>query len=103
VSLVGLADIGIWEDLYWADPSSLEFLSLLIEQIPITKLLLVLTLRPKFTPPWKLCLHISQLVLNRPGQKLVKAMIERMGASKALSAEVIEQRSTPRPLEYRCL
>ena len=34
------ATVSVWEDLHWADPSSLEFLSLLIEQIPTTKLLL---------------------------------------------------------------
>ena len=63
------ATVSVWEDLHWADPSSLEFLSLLIEQIPTTKLLLVLTFRPEFTPPWKPRSHISQLVLNRLGQE----------------------------------
>ena len=63
------ATVSVWEDLHWADPSSLEFLTLLIEQIPTTKLLLVLTFRPEFTPPWKPRSHISQLVLNRLGQE----------------------------------
>ena len=85
------ATVSVWEDLHWADPSSLEFLSLLIEQIPTTKLLLVLTFRPEFTPPWKPRSHISQLVLNRLGKKQVEAMIEKVAAGKALSAEVIEQ------------
>src|SRR5439155_12207355 len=58
------ATVSVWEDVHWADPSSLEFLSLLIEQIPTTKLLLVLTFRPEFTPPWKPRSHVSQLVLN---------------------------------------
>jgi predicted ATPase len=34
------ATVSVWEDVHWADPSSLEFLSLLIEQIPTTNLLL---------------------------------------------------------------
>ncbi len=85
------ATVSAWEDLHWADPSSLEFLSLLIEQIPTTKLLLVLTFRPEFTPPWKPRSHISQLVLNRLGKKQVEAMIEKVAASKALAADVIEQ------------
>ena len=76
---------------HWADPSSLEFLSLLVEQIPTTKLLLVLTFRPEFTPPWKPRSHISQLVLNRLGKKQVEAMIEKVAESKNLSADVIEQ------------
>ena len=85
------ATVSVWEDLHWADPSSLEFLSLLIEQIPTTKLLLVLTFRPEFTPPWKSRSHISQLVLNRLGKKHVEAMIEKVMAGKELSAEVIDQ------------
>ena len=85
------ATVSVWEDLHWVDPSSLEFLSLLIEQIPTTKLLLVLTFRPEFTPPWKPRSHISQLVLNRLGRKQVEAMIEKVATDKALSAEVIEQ------------
>jgi class 3 adenylate cyclase/tetratricopeptide (TPR) repeat protein len=85
------ATVSVWEDLHWADPSSLEFLSLLIEQIPTTKLLLMLTFRPEFTPPWKPRSHISQLVLNRLGKKHVEAMIEKVAAGKALTADVIEQ------------
>jgi class 3 adenylate cyclase/predicted ATPase len=85
------ATVSVWEDLHWADPSSLEFLTLLLEQIPTTKLLLVLTFRPEFTPPWKPRSHISQLVLNRLGKKQVEAMIEKVAERKGLSAEVIEQ------------
>ena len=85
------ATVSVWEDLHWTDPSSLEFLTLLVEQIPTTKLLLVLTFRPEFTPPWKPRSHISQLVLNRLGQKQVEAMIARVAVDKGLSAEVVEQ------------
>ena len=85
------ATVSVWEDLHWADPSSLEFLSLLIEQIPTAKLLLVLTFRPEFTPPWKPRSHISQLVLNRLGQKQVEAMITQAATGSSLSPEVIEQ------------
>ncbi|NOT56629.1 MAG: AAA family ATPase [Deltaproteobacteria bacterium] len=85
------ATVSVWEDLHWADPSSLEFLSLLIEQLPMTKLLLVLTFRPEFTPAWKPRSHISQLVLNRLGKKQVEVMIEKVAADKELSADVVEQ------------
>ena len=62
-----------------------------MEQIPTTKLLLVLTFRPEFTSPWRLRSHITQLTLNRLGQRHVEAMIEKVAEGKALSAEVIEQ------------
>jgi predicted ATPase len=77
--------------LHWADPSSIEYLSLLIEQIPTTKLLLVLTFRPEFMPPWKPRSHLSQLILNRLGRKQVEEMIAKVSTGEELSGEVIEQ------------
>src|SRR5262249_37250138 len=85
------ATVLVWEDLHWTDPSSLEFLSLLIEQIPTATLLLVLTFRPEFPPPWKPRSHISQLVLNRLGKKQVEAMIEKVAEGKELPANTVEQ------------
>ena len=41
-----------WEDLHWADPSTLELLTLFLDQVPTTRLLAVFTYRPEFTPPW---------------------------------------------------
>jgi Adenylate and Guanylate cyclase catalytic domain len=41
-----------WEDLYWADPTTLEVLGLVIEQAPTVPMLHVLTYRPAFSPPW---------------------------------------------------
>lgn len=41
-----------WEDLHWADPSTLEGLTLLLEQIPTTRMFTILTFRPEFTPAW---------------------------------------------------
>ncbi len=85
------ATVSVWEYLHWMDPSSLEFLSLLIEQLPTARLLLVLTFRPEFTSPWKPRSHISQLVLNRLSRKQVEIMIENVGVGTALSTEIIEQ------------
>ena len=42
----------VWEDLHWADPSTLEVLTLLLDQVPTTRLLALLTFRPEFVPPW---------------------------------------------------
>ena len=42
----------VMEDLHWVDPSTLELLTLLIDQVPLARLLVVLTCRPDFTPPW---------------------------------------------------
>jgi hypothetical protein len=40
-----------WEDLYWADPTTLETRGMLIEQAPTAALLVVSTYRPELTPP----------------------------------------------------
>src|SRR6202007_2151746 len=41
-----------WEDLHWADPTTLEALGMLIEQTPTAALLVVATYRPELEPPW---------------------------------------------------
>src|SRR5262249_12151884 len=38
----------VWEDLQWADPSTLELLALFLDQVSTTRLLAVLTFRPEF-------------------------------------------------------
>ncbi len=40
----------VWEDLHWADPSTLEWLGLLLDQAPTVRLLTLLTCRPEFRP-----------------------------------------------------
>ena len=42
----------IVEDLHWTDPTTLELLNLVIDQIPTASLLVLLTCRPHFQPAW---------------------------------------------------
>jgi predicted ATPase len=53
------------EDLHWIDPSTLEFLTLLVEQGPTARLLTLLTCRPEFQPPWGLRTHLTPIALQR--------------------------------------
>ena len=55
----------LWEDLHWADPSTLELVALLIDQAPTAGLLILLTARPEFVPPWPARSHITPITLNR--------------------------------------
>jgi class 3 adenylate cyclase/predicted ATPase len=80
-----------WEDLHWADPSTLEILTLVLDQVPTTRLLALLTFRPDFTPPWRPRSHITQLTLNRLGRQQVESMVKQVTGSKALPAEVLQQ------------
>jgi class 3 adenylate cyclase len=81
----------VWEDLHWIDPSSLEVLTLILQQVPTSRALVVLTYRPDFTPPWRPRAHSMQLTLSRLGQQHVTAMVNQVMAKAVLSDEVIRQ------------
>src|SRR4029450_13120907 len=80
----------VCEDLHWADPSTLEVLTLLLDQVPTTRLLVLLTFRPEFTPPWGYRSHLSQMTLSRLGRPYVETMIKQLTRGKALPAEVVQ-------------
>jgi class 3 adenylate cyclase/predicted ATPase len=79
------------EDLHWSDPSTVEFLSLLIDQVPTTRLCMVCTFRPVFRPPWTAHAHLTQVMLDRLPRHQAALMIERVTGGKALPAEVHRQ------------
>ncbi len=81
----------IWEDLHWADPSTLEVLTLFVDQVPTTRFLALLTFRPEFIPPWGNRSHLSQITLGRLGRSEVEMMAQRVTGGKALPAEVLQQ------------
>ena len=81
----------IMEDLHWVDPSTLELLTLLIDQVPLARLLVILTCRPEFTPPWAVRSHVTHIALGRLTPTQTERMIERVTVGKALPAEVQEQ------------
>ncbi len=77
------------EDLHWIDPSTLELLGLLVDRMP--PILLLLTARPDFRPPWPMHAHVTQLTLSRLGREHVAQMAERVAGGKALPPEVVQQ------------
>jgi predicted ATPase/class 3 adenylate cyclase len=80
-----------WEDLHWADPSTLEVLTLFLDQIPTTRLLAVLSFRSDFIPPWRPRSYLSQLTLNRLQGSEVEAMVQQVAGGKSLPSEIIQQ------------
>ena len=74
----------IWEDLHWADSSTLEVLSLLLDQLPTARILAVLTYRPEFSPPWPVRSHMTQFTLGRLGQAQMAAMVTTVTGGKPL-------------------
>jgi TOMM system kinase/cyclase fusion protein len=81
----------VMEDLHWADASTLELLTLLVDRMPMARTLLLLTCRPEFTPPWGVRSHLAQVTLTRLPQQQTATMIARLTQGKALPAEVLRQ------------
>jgi class 3 adenylate cyclase/DNA-binding winged helix-turn-helix (wHTH) protein/tetratricopeptide (TPR) repeat protein len=79
------------EDLHWVDPSSLELLSLLLDQVPTAPILVLLLSRPEFHPPWPPRSYLLHLALNRLSRPQVETMVAHLTGGKALPAEVHRQ------------
>jgi predicted ATPase/class 3 adenylate cyclase len=81
----------IVEDLHWVDPSTLEFLSLVVEHIATMRLFALFTYRPIFRPPWAPQAHLTPLSLSRLPRHQAALMIEQVAGGRALPAEVHQQ------------
>ncbi len=83
--------LAVWEDLHWADPSTLELLGLLIDQTPTARLLLVLTCRPEFRPRWMARSYLTQITVTHFTRQQIEQMAMRVTGGKPLPAEVVQQ------------
>src|SRR5262245_41215229 len=81
----------VMEDLHWVDPTTMEFLTLLIDQGHTTRILPLLTFRPDFSPPWTGRSHLAQVTLPRLLRQQATEMTNRVAHGKALPPEVVEQ------------
>ena len=76
----------ILEDAHWIDPTSLEAFGQVVKRIAALRVLLILTFRPEFGPPWIGRPHVAALTLNRLAQREVDAMIDGMIGDEPLPA-----------------
>ena len=81
----------VWEDIHWIDPSSLELVEMFLDKVSSARLLILLTARPEFSPPWQPAPHIIQTTLNRLDQDHVTKMVAGIGGDTAIPPEVVEQ------------
>src|SRR5439155_18046362 len=68
----------VMEDLHWVDPSTLELLSLLVDQGPTARILALFTFRPDFSPPWTGRSHLTQVTLPRLPRRQAAEMTDRV-------------------------
>jgi class 3 adenylate cyclase/predicted ATPase len=81
----------VMEDLHWVDPTTLEFLTLLVDQGPTARILALWTFRPDFSPPWTGRSHLTQVTLPRLPRRQATEMVAQVARRKTLPVEVLEQ------------
>ena len=81
----------IVEDLHWIDPSTLELLSLLIDQVASARLCLMLTARPEFRPPWTMVTHLTTIALRRFAPIQVMRLASHVAGGKTLPPTMLEE------------
>jgi class 3 adenylate cyclase/tetratricopeptide (TPR) repeat protein len=70
--------LAIWEDLHWADPSTLELLGLLIDRLPNVSIMTAFTYRSTFVPPWSTRPPVTELKVNRLDDSDVESMVRAL-------------------------
>ena len=78
----------IFEDAHWADPTSLEAFGRAVDRIRTLGVLLIVTYRPEFEPPWIARPYVTALTVNRLSERDIAAMIDGVTGNKALPAGI---------------
>lgn len=84
------AVLHVWEDLHWADATTLELIGICIEQSPTVSMMNILTYRPGFLPPWTLRSHMTQITLNRMERQEIEALILKQTDGKPMPGDVVD-------------
>jgi predicted ATPase len=81
----------VFEDAHWIDPTSRELLDRTIERVPKLAVLVIVTFRPEFQPPWTGQPQVTMLALNRLDRRDRTALVEQIAGGKTLPNDVIDQ------------
>jgi class 3 adenylate cyclase/predicted ATPase len=81
----------IFEDAHWVDPTSLELIDRMVERIRRWPVLLLMTFRPEFHPPWTGQAHVTMVALRRLDPRDGAAMVERIARNRALPTELVNE------------
>jgi AAA ATPase domain len=81
----------LFEDVHWADPTTLETLDLLIDRLRNIPLLVVITHRPEFQSRWSQHPHVTALVLDKLARLESGAIVSSLAGGKSLPQDLFEQ------------
>jgi hypothetical protein len=80
----------VFEDAHWADSTSLELLNLIIGRLGRLPVLLVVTFRPEFTPPWVGQAQVEGLALSRLGSRDAARLVDAVGGGRSFPPQVLD-------------
>ncbi|HTV30569.1 MAG TPA: adenylate/guanylate cyclase domain-containing protein [Xanthobacteraceae bacterium] len=81
----------IFEDAHWADASSLELLDRAVERMRLLPVLLVVTHRPEFAPPWVGQAGVATMALSRLGGREAAALAGNVAGGKSLPYDILDR------------
>jgi class 3 adenylate cyclase/tetratricopeptide (TPR) repeat protein/ribosomal protein L40E len=79
------------EDLHWIDPTTMELLTLLVNQMATVRLFALFTARLDFVPAWPMHSYVTSLMLTRFTRRQTEQMVEHVARGKPLPAEVVKE------------
>ena len=74
----------IFEDAHWTDPTSLELFGRMVDLAVSHRILIIITCRPEFSPPWIGRSHVTALTLNRLARRDIDSLIEGVIGNRSL-------------------
>ena len=84
----------LFEDTHWVDPTSLELLDRIIRRVVDLPVMIIVTYRPEFIPPWLDLGHVTMLKLNHLGRSQVVDLISKTAHGKMLPQAIVDQVAT---------
>jgi predicted ATPase len=81
----------VFEDAQWADKTSLELLERAAERVPNLPVLMMITFRREFEPPWTGQAQVTSLTLSRLGQRDTASLVQRLAEGKTLPSAILER------------
>jgi predicted ATPase/class 3 adenylate cyclase len=81
----------VYEDAQWSDPTSLELLDLIVPKIANIPVLLIVTFRPEFQPPWTGAAHVASMTLSRLDRSESNALVQEIVTTSILADDVVAE------------
>ncbi len=81
----------VLEDAHWIDPTTLEFIELILDHIDALQIMVLVTARPTFKNGFGGHPLVTRLTLNRLGREQVNGIVQRITKGKKLPPELLDE------------